>query len=122
MTGGTGTDWETGRSLSGWPHVAQSLRILFTTPKMSRVMRRAVGADLVRMVDAPISPVTIIDIYAAVAESIRNHEPRFKISRMKVLEASADGKLTVGIEGVYFPRGHLGDYSVSEPKTVSVPL
>ena len=82
----------------------------------------AVGADLVRMVDAPISPVTIIDIYAAVAEAVRNYEPRFKISRMKVLEASADGKLTVGIEGVYFPRGHLGDYSVSEPKTVSVPL
>lgn len=122
MTTSNGINWETGKKIEGWAHVAQSLRILFTTPKVSRVMRRAVGADLVRMVDAPISPVTVIDIYAAVAESVRNYEPRFKISRMKVLEADAGGKLTVGIEGVYYPRGHLGDYSVSEPKTVSVPL
>lgn len=118
----TGVDRLTGKPLSGWPHVAQSIGVLFTTPKASRVMRRHIGSNLPRLVDSPISPVTVINVYAAVAEVLTDFEPRFSVSRMRVNDATADGHLTVGIEGVYFPRGHLGDFSVSEPKTVSVPL
>jgi phage baseplate assembly protein W len=117
-----GIDRFTGAPLDGWPHVAQSLGVLFTTPHGSRVMRRHVGSKVPRLIDSPISPNTIIDFYAAVAEAVTAFEPRFKVSRMKIDPETVGGHLVVAIQGVYYPRGHLGDYSVSEPKTVSVPL
>jgi phage baseplate assembly protein W len=121
MTAGTGIDRRTGGILSGWAHVQQSLEVLFTTARESRVMRRAVGSSVPRMVDQPMNQVTLIDFYAAVAKAIRDYEPRFKVSKMSVQSASS-GQLTIAIQGVYYPRGHLGDFSVSEPQVVSVPL
>lgn len=103
-------------------HVQQSIGVLLTTPKMKRVMRRYLGSDLPRLVDAPMSPNTLIDFYAAIADSITNYEPRFRVSRMSVTNATAGGQLTIAAEGVYYPRGHLGDFSVSQPATVTVPL
>lgn len=117
-----GINRHTGKPLSGWDHVAQSLGVLFTTPKGSRVMRRAFGSDLPRLVDAPISPMTVIDVYAAVAEAVGRYEPRFRVTQMSVNETTSEANLVVDIQGVYFPRGHLNDFSVSEPKSVSVPL
>lgn len=112
----------TGGVLDGWPHVVQSIGVLLTTPKITRVMRRHVGSDVPRLVDSPISANTVIDFYAAVAGALTDFEPRFKVSRMRLAEATTDGHASIAIQGVYYPRGHLGDYSVSEPKTVSVPL
>lgn len=117
----SGVDRHTGRVISGFDHVVQSLRVLFTTSKMARVMRRHIGTNMPRMVDAPISPVTLIDFYAAIAEAAK-YEPRFRVSRMAVEGATSGGHLTIAIQGVYYPRGHLGDFSLSEPKTVKVPL
>lgn len=85
-------------------------------------MRRHVGADLTRLVDSPISPVNLINFFAGIAEAVDAFEPRFRLSRMKPTEETSGGNLVIEIEGVYYPRGHLGDFSVSEPKTVSVPL
>lgn len=115
-----GMDRITGLALSGWAHVAQSLGVLFTTPKGSRVMRRALGTDVPRLVDAPMSPATLIDFYAGAAEGIDLYEPRFKPTRFGTVSASADGGLSIACEGIYFPRGHLGDFSVSEPKNATV--
>ena len=111
----------TGKPLSGWDHVAQSLGVLFTTPRLSRVMRRHLGSNVPRLVDAPMSPVTIIDVYAAMADAIR-FEPRFQVSRFSVVEATTAGQLTIAVEGIYFPRGHLGDFTVQEPKIENVTL
>lgn len=122
MAAGNGIDRNTGRPLSGWPHVRQSLAVLFTTPKLSRVMRRNVGSAVPRLVDAPISPVTVIDFYAAIAQAVKDFEPRFRVARMRLSDATTGGHATMDIEGVYYPRGHLGDFTVSEPQTVSVPL
>jgi hypothetical protein len=119
-----GINRDTGQALDGWEHVVQSLRVLFTTPRFQRVMRRHVGSDLARLVDQPVSPVTVIKFYAAVGKATRDFEPRYRITKMRLSEASdvAKGAVTMDIEGVYFPRGHLGDFSISEPRTVNVPL
>ena len=41
-----------------------------------------------------------------------------KTSRIKL----AAGVITLALFGVYFPRGHLGDWSVAEDATVSVTI
>lgn len=118
----TGMDRETGRRLAGWDHVVQSIQVLLTTPKLSRIMRRAVGSGLPRLVDAPVSPVTLIDFYQATALAIGAYEPRFKVVRVQLDAAAPAGTLSIAIEGIFYPRGHLGDFSVSVPKSASLPL
>lgn len=111
-----------GKSMpSDWSHVVQSIGVILSTSRLERYMRREFGSDLPRLVDAPITPATIIDFYAATAGAINEYEPRYRVSRMRV-EGADKGHLTMRIEGVYFPRGHLGDFSVSSPQTVEVPL
>lgn len=115
-------DRNTGKPLDGWAHVEQSLGVVLTTALASRVMRRNFGSNLPRLVDAPISPASVVDFYAATAGAIAKDEPRFRPVRMTMGGVPAEGTLTIDCEGVYFPRGHLGDFSTSEPKKVSVPL
>lgn len=121
----------TGKILDGWPHVEQSVGVIVTTALESRVMRRDFGSRLPRLVDAPISPATLIDFYAATAGAVAKWERRFRIVRMSIgrLEDGtpdtagiAAGRLALLADGIYFPRGHLGDFSISEPKRVTVPL
>lgn len=111
----------TGQLLDGWPHVEQSINVLITTALGSRVERRNIGSRLPRLVDSPISAATVVDFYAATAGVIDKWEPRFKLVRVRMDEA-VKGHLTIAAEGIYFPRGHLGDFSIQQPKTVSVPL
>lgn len=117
-----GMDRITGKPLGGWAHVVQSLAVLFTTPKGARVMRRHVGSNLPRLVDGPISSVKLIDFYAAAAGAIDELEPRFKVTRFAAAEVAKEGRLMMEAEGVYFPRGHLGDFSTQEPKNARVAL
>lgn len=111
-----------GKSLDGWPHVEQSLGVLLTTPLRSRTMRRALGAGVQRRVDMPISPSTLIDLYADVATAIAKYEPRYRVTRMSLPSAPTPGAISVLLEGIYFPRGHLGDFSIAQPKSAAVPL
>jgi len=105
-------DIKTGGLISGIDEVWQSINIILTTPRGTRVMRRHFGSDLPRLVDGGLSPLTLIDFFAAIADAIRA-EPRFKVRQMKL---SAESEITKGhavfdLEGVYYPRGHLGDFS-----------
>lgn len=111
----------TGQLLEGWAHVEQSLKVLITTSLGSRVERRDIGSRLPRLVDAPISAHTLVDFYAATAGVVDKWEPRFRLTRVSMSEPE-NGHLTVDAEGIYFPRGHLGDFTIQEPKIVSVPL
>jgi phage baseplate assembly protein W len=111
----------TGTLISGLDDLWQSIGTILTTTLASLVMARDFGSDLPRMTDRSVSPLTLIEFYAAVPgainrinpESLMAEEPRFRIVRMSL---STDSKITAGnpvfdIEGIYYPRGHLGDYS-----------
>lgn len=118
-----GMDRNTGRALSGWAHVEQSIGDLLSTALGSRVMRRTYGSALPRLIDAPMTPARMIDFYASFAGAIDKFEPRFKVSQMAVDQAdTGPGKLTFTYEGTYYPRGHLGDFSIAIPQAASVPL
>lgn len=116
-----GIDRITGKMLDGWAHVEQSLKVLITTALGSRVERRDIGSRLPRLVDSPISALTLVEFYAATAGVIDKWEPRFRLVRVTMGQPE-NGHLSINAEGIYFPRGHLGDFSIQAPKTVSVPL
>lgn len=98
--------------IDGFDEILQSLEIILTTPRGSRVMRRHFGVKMMRIVDKPISPLTLIDFYATIAE-VALEEPRFRLEQMSLATDSdiANGQALFDLEGIWYPRGHLGDYS-----------
>lgn len=114
MADSTGINALQGAPLSDWSHVEQSIQKILTTPIGSRVMRRDFGSDLPELIDRKMTAANILKVYAASALAIIRWEPRFRMKAGRVASATADGKLSIEIFGLYYPRGHLGDYSVAE--------
>jgi uncharacterized protein len=133
MADSTGISAVRGRALSDWEHVQQSIRKILMTPIGSRVMRREFGSDLPDLVDQKMTSRNILALYSAAATAIARWEPRFRIragrvnqagflttENGRVVRAGDNGKISLDIYGTYFPRGHLGDYSVSETRTARI--
>lgn len=95
---------ENGQPLVGIDHLRQSIRDILTTPIGSRVMRRDYGSRLFELVDAPLNPVTLTDIYVATAEALRRWEPRFLLTQVQA-EAVTPGQVTLTLTGEYLPDG-----------------
>lgn len=114
MADSTGLSAFTGGALSDWPHVEQSIRCILTTPIGSRVMRRTFGSDVPDLVDRKMTQANVLKVYSAAARAILNWEPRFRMSYARLVDANASGLVQLEIFGTYFPRGHLGDYSIAE--------
>lgn len=111
---GAGVDRNTGRPLSGWAHVAQSLGVIFTTHFGSRVARRWFGSLIPSLLGENLTPRTTLRFYTAIYASLE-FEPRFALTRIRVLSSADDlrlGSLRVELEGMYRPRAHLGDFTV----------
>lgn len=114
MADSTGLSATSGAALSDWPHVAQSIQKILTTPIGSRVMRRDFGSDLPDLVDAKMTAANILKVYSAAAQAILKWEPRFRMRAGRLVTATADGRLAIEIFGMYYPRGHLGDYTTAQ--------
>ena len=99
-----GTNALTGKELTGLAHLRQSVRDILITPIGSRVMRRAYGSRLWELLDAPLTPSTLTDIYAAAAEALARWETRLRVSRIQARRTSA-GHLSIDLEGDYLPDG-----------------
>ncbi|OJY65513.1 MAG: oxidoreductase [Sphingobium sp. 66-54] len=95
----SGMERATGKRIEGEAHIAQSIADILTTPIGSRVMRRAYGSRLFELVDAPLNAATRQLISAASAGAIARWEPRVKLDRVAVGSGSADGGLSLIIEG-----------------------
>jgi len=120
---GTGIDRRSGQVLAGWRHVEQSLRMIFTTHFGERVMRRWVGSAVPALLGRNMSNATILRFWTAICIAIDLWEPRFRVTKITPYGSAMDlrtGKIGFAIAGVYYPRGHLGDYSVSVPSTLNV--
>lgn len=115
----SGIDAYTGRALSGWPHTQQSISRILGTSFLTRVMRREVGSDVPKLQDANPTPQTLLRLYVAVAVALDKWEPRFLLKSVSLLDANSDGVHNVSLPGVWFPRGHLGDYSMFEDKSAT---
>lgn len=119
---GTGFSRTSGSSLSGFEHVGQSIDVILTTPIGSRVMRREFGSELFGLIDRPLTDRVILAIYAAAVIAIARWEPRFAVTGCQLSRADGGGVLELALSGKYYPRGHLGDYSVVEDGSVTTSL
>lgn len=121
----TGMCRHTGRPLDGWPHVVQSMTDILTTAVGERVERRRYGAGVDGLLDRPMTPQSLMDVYVAIVQAleprtVNGHqygEPRFDLVRIVPRQAGADGALMLELIGLYYPNGHLGDFSVFEAAT-----
>jgi uncharacterized protein len=122
-----GFDRRTGRPLDGWAHTQQSLNVLITTDLGERVMRYRLGGRNGSLLDKPGNALTVVDHFIAIQEAIEPREvngfqygePRFDLARI-VPRGNESGLFTFELIGLYYPRGHLGDFSVYELKTATV--
>lgn len=120
MANSAGVNAVTGKLLTDWDHTSQSIQKVLTTPKYSRVMRRLFGGRTPDFVDLKMTRRNILALYADAARSILTWEPRYRMSSGRVTRADETGEIVLEIFGTYYPRGHRGDYSVSETKSVRV--
>jgi uncharacterized protein len=113
--GSGGINAITGKHITGWAHVQQSIRIILTTLVGSRVMRRDVGSDVPRLIDAPMTDTVILAVYVAVATALDRWEPRFRLTQVE-FTGSITGQLDLVLTGIWMPRGHLGDTTPANDK------
>ncbi|MBA4269670.1 MAG: baseplate assembly protein [Methylobacterium sp.] len=112
-----GVDARTGRVLTGWAHCVQSIAVVLTTRIGSSVMLRIYGSLIPELQDRNATPKRIMQAYAAVAQALRDWEPGFRLQTIQLMRYGADGVFAFEMSGVFYPRGHLGDYRTSESRS-----
>lgn len=120
MADSTGLNAATGAALSDWPNVQQAITKILTTRIGTRVMRRTFGSDLPDMIDRKMTAQNVLLVYSAAAAAIEKWEPRFRMLVGSVEELNAAGQVVLNLHGLYYPLGHLGDYSVVETQNLRV--
>lgn len=102
----SGMNASTGRALSGIEHICQSIGKILTTPLGTRVERRDFGSELPDLIDAPNNAATRVRLYAATATALMRLEPRVKLTRVLLADASAEASAAIlDIEGVSTETG-----------------
>ena len=115
-----GMDRYTGKMLTGWDHVIQSMLLIFSTRYHERVIRRWAGSFVPHLIGENATDMTIARFYWAIATGIDLWEPNYRIQRVRIAkrgdgsvltspEELRTGHLTTAMDGVYRPRGHLGN-------------
>lgn len=126
-----GMDRYTGKMLTGWDHVVQSMLLIFSTGFHQRVLRRWVGSFVPHLIGNNATENTIARFYWAIATGIDLWEPNYRIQRVRVgkradgssltsAEELRTGHLTTAMEGVYRPRGHLGNDQPQQLRSVGL--
>lgn len=127
-----GMDRSTGKLLQGWPHVEQSMEVIFATPFHQRVLRRWVGSFVPAILGDNIVQRVIMRFFWAIASAIDMWEPDYRIKQVYFMgnalqtyapppaQSATDmirlGQVIFRQEGMYYPRGHLGNFTPYEQR------
>jgi phage baseplate assembly protein W len=123
-----GINRHTGQFLDGWPHVVQSIMLIITTGYGERMLRRWFGSAVPQLLGENLTTPTVVRFFAALIAALEvrevdtglPREPRFKIVRITPKRVDRSGELRLEILGVYLPRGHLGDFTPVDLRTLSI--
>lgn len=94
-----GINASTGKRLSGADHLKQSIRDILTTRVGTRIMRRDYGSRLPELVDNPMGELLKVELFAATSEALVKWEPRFRLDRVYLEDADANGRIVLTLEG-----------------------
>lgn len=109
----------TGAYITEFDHCVQSMWDLFTTRIGTRIMRLDYGSSILGLVDKPGNRQVLASFYASIATALVKWEPGFRVTQFQLLDAhNGSGQFDFLMVGIFFPRGHLGDYSISEDETM----
>lgn len=126
-----GIDNRTGKVLTGWGHVQQSIARLFATRFHERVLRRWLGSFVPHLLGELATLENLLRFYSAIATAIDLWEPCFSVQRVRLVNRDGTdanlssyanklrlGHATFAVEGIYMPRGHLGDRTPETRRTI----
>jgi phage baseplate assembly protein W len=100
-----GMNVDTGAELAGFAHLEQSIRDILLTPKLSRVMLRDYGSDLLTLIDQPLNESTKMAIMAATVGALTTWEPRIQVQSVAVAADPASGSVSIHLTALYLPDG-----------------
>jgi phage baseplate assembly protein W len=122
-----GMDRNTGQMLQGWNHVQQSMELIFATPFHQRVLRRWVGSFVPHILGESAVARIITRFFWAIVTAIDLWEPDYRIQQTFIMGPALNnfspanavavdqllrqGQVIFRTEGMYYPRGHLGDFT-----------
>jgi phage baseplate assembly protein W len=127
-----GINAETGKIITdGWLHTVQSVQIILSTRFGERVERRHFGSLLPHLLGENLTPETFLRFLASIPQSLAvvelnglAREPRFEVVRASKWNTTPEtvraGRVGITIEGIYFPRGHLGDRTPDGVRRINV--
>lgn len=131
-----GVDRRTGKVLSGWAHVEQSMEVIFETRFHERVLRRWVGSFVPHILGESVVSRVVTRFFFAISSAIDLWEPDYRIKQVYFMgnalrswaptdTLDAANLLRLGdaifrTEGIYFPRGHLGDFTPDATRTAGL--
>ena len=111
-----GMDRESGRILTDYDHVAQSIGKVLTTQITERVMREWFGFPGFAMLGESMNRRNLARFLQLIAIALTKRqlnglpaEPRFRVVKVVPVSTARDGNFECRVEGEYLPRGHLGD-------------
>lgn len=112
-------DRASGKLLDGWDHVAQSVRVIFTTPFFERVMRGYVGSHVIRLLGEPVNEQTIMRVKWGIAIAIDLFEPRLTPYRIDITDFDRTGASSWVIQCIYRPNALSGDMTPAGIRTLA---
>jgi phage baseplate assembly protein W len=111
LVGSAGVNRFTGRPLTDWDHVVQSIENIFSTRYFERVMREYVGSPVPRLLGELANPRNVSRFRWATTIAIFLFEPRFQPTHVDMFALDRTGDSEWRFDGIYRPRGHLGDFT-----------
>ncbi len=122
-----GIDRLTGQPLSGWPHVRQSLIVIFTTRLGEALLKRTFGfAGLGLLGRENMTPDALMRWYMALVIAVELWEPRYKITSLQFPRADnspgqlQQGQIGLTVTGDFMPNALEGDFTVASQQSFSM--
>lgn len=115
-----GIDADTGRAISGWDHVVQSIRDILVTDIGLRPMREYYGSLVPRALGRAINRQEILPVISVIASAIEIWEPRYRMMSFEIGGEAREGRLTIKLAGEYLPGALWGDMTVADVRTLNI--